>query len=424
MKILCDRALCWVVALALGGALSARAGAFRLPDQDAFATARGEAFAATADNPSAIYYNPAGIAQLDGSNFRGGIYGIYLDPHYESPGGQDSVNDDPLHAVPQLFYTYGKQGFPLSFGFGVYSPYGLGLKWPQDTGFRTIGTQSQLTYITLNPVVAWKVLPSLSIGAGLTANYSDVDLREGLVWPNEGYDRFMFEGDGWDIGYNLGVLWKPYKKVALGASFRSPTTVGLGGHTEYYNAVPFPSASTPIVPAFPNQRVGAEADFPFPLNAIFGISYRPTEKWNLEFDADYTDWSAVGTVNVQQSAGFAPLLPRNIPVVLDWQPSWFYEFGATRYLGGGWRVSAGYIYNENSIPDAHYTPLVADEDKHFLSLGIGRRGKRFDFDVAYQFGYGPTRTVSGSAPSAIGQTADGSYEYFSHAILLTAGLHF
>jgi len=28
---------------------------FRLPDQDAFATARGEAFAATADNPSAIY---------------------------------------------------------------------------------------------------------------------------------------------------------------------------------------------------------------------------------------------------------------------------------------------------------------------------------------------------------------------------------
>jgi long-chain fatty acid transport protein len=42
---------------------------FRLPDQDAFATARGEAFAATADNASAIYYNPAGITQLEGWNF-------------------------------------------------------------------------------------------------------------------------------------------------------------------------------------------------------------------------------------------------------------------------------------------------------------------------------------------------------------------
>ncbi len=58
---------------------------FRLPDQDAFATARGEAFAATADNASAIYYNPAGISQLKGGNFRGGIYGIYLPVTYKSP---------------------------------------------------------------------------------------------------------------------------------------------------------------------------------------------------------------------------------------------------------------------------------------------------------------------------------------------------
>ena len=47
------------------------AGGFRLPDQDAFATARAEAFVATADNPSAIYYNPAGISQLEGNIFAG-----------------------------------------------------------------------------------------------------------------------------------------------------------------------------------------------------------------------------------------------------------------------------------------------------------------------------------------------------------------
>lgn len=42
-------------------AMNAFANGFRLADQDAFATARGEAFVATADNPSAVYYNPAGI---------------------------------------------------------------------------------------------------------------------------------------------------------------------------------------------------------------------------------------------------------------------------------------------------------------------------------------------------------------------------
>ena len=41
---------------------------FLVPNQDAEAIARGNAFAATADNPSAIFYNPAGISQLKGQN--------------------------------------------------------------------------------------------------------------------------------------------------------------------------------------------------------------------------------------------------------------------------------------------------------------------------------------------------------------------
>jgi long-chain fatty acid transport protein len=96
----------------------------------------------------------------------------------------------------------------------------------------------------------------------------------------------------------------------------------------------------------------------------------------------------------------------------------------TRYLNKGWLVSAGYIFNENSVPSNYYSPLVADMDRHFFSVGAGYRGKRFDFDIAYQFGYGPTRTVSGSAPSAAGQTADGQYGFLSNAIAVSVGLHF
>src|SRR5664279_1080376 len=68
------------------------ANGFGLPDQDAFATARGEAFVATADNPSAIYYNPAGITQLKGNNLRGGIYGINLDPSYSPPNSGNTYH--------------------------------------------------------------------------------------------------------------------------------------------------------------------------------------------------------------------------------------------------------------------------------------------------------------------------------------------
>ena len=413
------------IMLAIFGIRSAAlfADGFRLPDQDAFATARGEAFAATADNASAIYYNPAGISQLDGANFRGGIYGIYFPVRYESPEGRNFYNKKDLQAAPQLFLTYRPQESPVTFGIGMYAPFGLGFKWAQDTGFRTLGLESQLTYLCLNPVVSWQVLPKLSLAAGLTINYAASDIQSGLVWPGQSNDRFRFKGDGWDVGYNLGALWRVHEKVSIGVSFRSSTRFNLKGHTQYYNNAAFPPED-PSVPAFPNQRVGAQAEVPFPLNVVCGMSYRPTTNWNFEFDADYTDWTPLDTVTIKQDRGFGSLVPKDISTKFDWQAAWYYKFGATRYLENGWSVSAGYIYSENAMPSAHYTPLVADEARHWLSVGTGRKSRRFDFDIAYQFGFAAERTVSGSAPSATGQTADGRYQYFSHAVLVTVGLHF
>src|SRR5580658_2619168 len=61
---------------------------FALPDQDAFATARGNAFVATADDPAAVYYNPAGITQLGGMQASLGAYGIVFDSTYKGAAGE------------------------------------------------------------------------------------------------------------------------------------------------------------------------------------------------------------------------------------------------------------------------------------------------------------------------------------------------
>lgn len=91
---------------------------------------------------------------------------------------------------------------------------------------------------------------------------------------------------------------------------------------------------------------------------------------------------------------------KSIPAVLNWEPAWYYKVGANRYFDNGWSVSAGYIYSENAMPDAHYTPLVADEARHWLSAGTGFKRGRYDFGIAYQFGSAPDHVVSGIAPSA------------------------
>src|SRR6185312_2102343 len=172
-----------LTAALVGSSTSVLATGFRLPDKDAFATGRGEAFVATADNPSAIYYNPAGISQLEGQNVRGGLYAIYLDPSY-TPNGSTTTyhNQDKLAGVPQLFYTYTPKESHVSFGLGIYSPYGLAVRWPQKTGFRTVGEQASLTYITLNPVLSYKFNDNISLGGGITLNYAREDLRQGLFY--------------------------------------------------------------------------------------------------------------------------------------------------------------------------------------------------------------------------------------------------
>jgi long-chain fatty acid transport protein len=414
-----------LAAAALGGVpTTLLANGMRLLSQDGFATARGEAFVATADNPSAIYYNPAGITQLEGGNLRGGIYGIYLDPSYRPPpGSQNSGNtyhiENKLAAVPQFFYAYTPGSFPLSFGLGVYSPFGLGERWPQDTGFRAVATEGALTYATINPVVAWELASGFSIAGGVTVNYANIHLEQGLLRTQSPFANFFrFNGDGWSVGYNLGLLWKPHEKVSIGAAFRSSATVTMDGETEFEQQ-----------PIIPTSERSARADFKFPLGAVAGISYRPTPRWNVEFDAEYTDWSSFGEITIHQ--GSLPPFPvqQDIPFTLNWKQSWTYEFGVTRYFENGWHVSAGYVFNENSVPDAYYTPVASDLDRHFFSVGAGVKGRRFDFDMAYQFGYGPTRTVTGSTPSSqpaqfAGQTADGNYGFFSHAVLLTVGMHF
>jgi long-chain fatty acid transport protein len=304
---------------------------------------------------------------------------------------------------------------PVSFGLGIYSPYGGSMSWPQNTGFRAVALNGSLTYVTINPVVAWEILPSLSIAAGPMANYVDMKLEQGLTKSVIPPNFFQFTGNGWSVGYNLGARWQPMAEISLGATFRSPAKVALDGQTE--------SELRP-----PSSQSSAQMDFAFPMSAVGGISYRPTPKWNLEFDANYTDWSSFGSTSVHQ-VNPPPAVPHsNIPLILDWQPSWIYEFGATRYFDNGWHAGAGIAYDENSLPNAHYTPLVADMDRYFFSTGAGYKGKHFNFDIAYQLGYGPTHTVTGSTPSTAGQiagqTANGNYDFISSAVLVSVGWRF
>jgi len=365
-----------------------------LPDQDAFATARGNAFVATADDPAAVFYNPAGISQLEGMNVSIGAYGIVYGSTYKS-GGTSIDSKTQLAVLPQVFSSTSIPKYHLTLGLGTYSPYGLRNEWPASSPFVGAGETGQVNYYTVNPVVAYQICSTLSIAAGPTLNYSEVDLKEFPGFVNH------FRGRDIDVGYNAGILWHPLEQHSFGVTYRSATDMNYEGHA----TIPSP---------FIAANVSAQANFHFPQTLDFGYSFRPTKKWNLEADGVWTDWSTLKTVGVNPFASAGDALPFN------WKPSWMLDFGVTRYLGDGWRLSGGYMYSMNTVPSGNFNPLVPDSDRDIFSVGVGKKYKRISWDAAYQLAWGPSRSVSGdSFPPA-----DGSYEFLSHALTINFGYRF
>jgi long-chain fatty acid transport protein len=357
----------------------------RVGYQDAFATARGNAFVATADDPAAIYYNPAGLTQLSGQEVSATAYVVSFGADYHTPGGATTSMNRQDQLIPQVYYSWTPKNSSWAVGLGFYDPFGLSTDWPTTSGFRTFATKNQETYSTLNPVVAWRISDMLSLGGGLTFNRLNVDLRRGIGFMPG--DEFRFKADATDVSFNLGLRWQLSEQHAFGISYQHQTSFDLSGN----------ATASPYAPS-----ESASSTFDFPEVVIAGYSFRPTPQWNFEADIDWTNWSRVNTFVISKASG---------PVALpfNWKSSCFYELGLTRFLNGGWYISAGYTLSENSVPDAMWNPAVPDATRQFWCAGAGYSQGPVRFALTLQHATTPSRSITGIVNPATGETANGSY---------------
>lgn len=383
-----------------------------IPNQDAAAIARGNAFAATADNPSAIYYNPAGITQIPGTDLQVGYLNyLGINVHYDpNNGGESSHTKFQWIYVPQVYLTHSFTNMPISVGLGVYSPFGLGVQWPEKSTLRSLAMDSKLTFITLNPVIAWKILPSLSLAAGPTFNYGQIIFTRGLETSS---DYFRFDGDNFSYGFNAGLLWQPHPKWSFGLNYRLTTSMDFSGHSSYAPVEGGPSTYVPTT-----------AHVPFPQTVSGGISFRPTPKWNLEFDVDYINWDSLNTITL---SGTKNIFGFDLPLQLNWRDSWQYKFGVTRYFEKGWYASAGYFYSTETAPNETFTPAVPDTALNVASLGFGHEGNHWHWALAGQLIIGPQRNISTTANNQnpfTGATPAGKYQLVVPTLTISVGYRF
>jgi long-chain fatty acid transport protein len=391
-----------LVGLSLASALTTHAAATRVAFVDAFATARGNAFTATADNASAVFYNGAGLTQLEGTQIHGNVFAVSLDYSADTALGKDKT-DDEFQAVPSAFISHNLKDSPLAFGFGVYSPFALGVDWGNDAAFTSgplefggtlVPYEADLVYTKYHAVVAWQVTETLSLAAGVSYDDSDVKIKTNAL---------EFDGDDNTIGYSLSALWQPSTKHSFGLNYQAKTEVTYDGDTTINGAGKFDS----------------EADLIYPESIVFGYSYRPNEKWNFEFNVDWTNWDRVDDLTIEGVPAI-PGLPDPLSYELNWESAFIWELGVTRYLDNGWNVSAGYTYVENAVPDQGLLPIVPDSDRHFFALGVGRDYGNFYWQATYQYTYADERGVSGNNFP----TVNGDYDLDSQAFAFSVGYRF
>ena len=285
----------------------------RLPSQDAEAVARGYAFTATADDPSAIYYNPAGLGQEQTGAIEAGASIVTPSSSYSGPGGTASAKTQTF-TLPYLYATEPVPGASgLVLGVGLYSPFGLSTEWPADGPFRTIATSNTITPSSRSAFsVGYDFHNGVMIGASIQDNSLKADLNRGLGYiPGDNFNYTGRDDNAWS--YNFGIMWRPSEQHSFGFTYQSRTTFNLGGTV---------SLSPPVGISGP-----ASLQWVFPDNFALGYSYRPTPDWNFEIGYDRTDWSVLKTLTLM-SATTGP-----VPLVFNWKDSGYYGAGLTRYLG-------------------------------------------------------------------------------------------
>ena len=444
-----------VLVVLLFTATSAMAAGFRLPEQGAKAMGMGMAFTAQADDPSAIYFNPAGIVQLEGQNIMvGGTY-IRLNgadftgttPLTFNTGTglfdiESETQEDLDFVLPNVYWTR-KASPNFAYGVGIFSPFGLAQKYGnrQTSIFRNQVTNVEIQTIVVNPTVAWKVNDLLSVGAGIDFMYGKAKLSQaGVVRlgaaPLDQVNIFQLDldGDGTAWGYNLGVLLTPTKNIKVGASYRSNFKLEIDDADVHLWEI---NSTVPFVPVAPGVNVPANAVFGgstfntsasttinMPATLQLGVAYI-RDRLTLEVDLDWTFWSAFKTlaIDIRDNNGLLPDATRPE----NWDDVVTVDIGAEYRVTDPLALRLGFRWDPSPIPADTLSPLLPDADRLYYCAGAGYKLRNWTFDLSYLYLDKKDRSVNNQvnvAGPSIGSGFDGTWKGDAHLVAFDIGYKF
>lgn len=362
---------------------AADASGFQLLEQNA--SGIGNAYAgsaAVADNASTIYFNPAGMTQLQEREISGGLAAVNPSFNFHDQGSQVGALSGTGNGGDAGGWSFIPNGYAswalnkdLYVGIGIGAPFGLKTEYDDRWLGAAQATMFEVKTLNINPSVAYRLNDQVSLGAGvnwqrLEAEYTRQVGTYAGAHPVIGNADFTLvkstmnlKDDAW--GWNVGVLFAPSPSTKFGVSYRSEVRYRTTGDVQ------LSSDGSPTGVATMNllKANGAESDLraglTLPSTLIMSLTHKLDDRWEILGDASRTGWSSIPKVDIMRTSG-----EKAQTLDTDFRDAWRLAVGANYQYNDAWKLKFGVAYDQTPVKRAE-TRLASlpDNDRVWLSLG-------------------------------------------------------
>ena len=400
------------LALALTMALvPARLGAedFSFHEPSPRAAALGGAFTARADDATALFYNPAGLAFLGSFRIKANFAFGRRATTAAWPGDGRTYGTEPSEFLGSISLSW-QPLKRVTIATGIFSPFTYESYWTPSWSGETVNERNRLRSLYFRTVVAVEVVKGLSLSAGVDVVSSSLRWLHAIPFNIPAYPLAQDIGvdsshrlHGRGLGFVAGALWKVIPAVQVGARYQQAVPIDYAG-TNVFNADLLTSTATVPDPHRPSRRVTDLVDFYYatqdvtgrltlPREIAGGIAVTPLPQLSLYLDLQWDRWSDFGDwifSSVNEGAALNPAFTpeyqqfyglelnygtQGVALALrdtmDIKTGLEYRFG--RYIA----LRAGYARHESSVDEANRTPVYPDLGRNFYSFGFGYEGPLF-----------------------------------------------
>lgn len=364
--------------IAFSGA--ANASGFQLTEQNA--SGLGNAYAgqaAVAENASTVFFNPAGMTQLQDREFSVGVAAIGPSFNFQNNGSSvgaltgtgDGGNAGSWAGVPNGYLTWALNK-DLYIGFGVGAPFGLKTEYDKPWVGAAQSTSFEVKTYNINPAIAYRVNDKVSLGVGLnwqrveatytrqvgTSALPGIPAAAVVASPL----KLTLDDDSW--GWNVGGLFAVSPSTKVGVSYRSAIQYHTTGKIE---------VSGPVAGLNAAASSDAKADIKLPDTFSLAVTQQLSDKWQMLGDITWTGWSSIPAVNIFRASNTgAGTGDGSLTQVLDteFRDTWRVGLGANYKFNDAWKLKYGIAYDQTPVKGAS-TRLTSmpDNDRVWFSFG-------------------------------------------------------